>query len=111
MSRVARSVSMTALSVISSCSEGAGNPVRSSTSATVATQAGLADLADRQVDAHERGVPTRGEPADPLPARLFEQAQAERHDQAGVLGKGDELVRPEHPEARMAPPGQRLDAD
>ena len=42
---------------------------------------------------------------------LLEDALGQRPDQADVLGQTDELARPDHAAARMAPAQQRLDAD
>jgi hypothetical protein len=64
------------------------------------------------VDGHvRRGVRA----VDPLPvpqlaARLAEHPPAERHDQAGVLGRRDERPGPQHAALGVMPPHQRLEA-
>ena len=49
-------------------------------------------------------------PGPELLARLLQHPLAERHDEAGVLGEGDERVGGEPAPLRVVPAHQRLDA-
>ena len=76
----------------------------------VLEQVGLLELAHRQVDAEER-VGLEREPALPVAGGLAGGVQhpaADGHDQAGVLGQGDELARHDQAPVGMVPADQRL---
>ena len=73
-------------------------------------QVGLLELAHRQVDAEER-VGLEGEAALPVAGGLAGGVQdpaADGHDQAGVLGHGDELARHDQAPLGVVPADQRL---
>ena len=86
VSRTPSTSSIRADSVSSSVSRSGGSPVRSSAPATVPHEVGRAELDGRDVDG-DREVPERHR----VGARALEHPGAERHDQAGGLGDGDEV--------------------
>ena len=76
----------------------------------VLEQIGLLELAHRQVDAEER-LRLEGEAALPVAGGLAGGVQdpaADGHDQAGVLGQGDELARHDQAPLGVVPADQRL---
>jgi hypothetical protein len=76
----------------------------------VLEQVGLLELAHRQVDAEER-VRLEREPALPVAGGLAGGVQhpaADGHDQAGVLGRGDELARHDQAPLGVVPADLRL---
>jgi len=84
---------------------GAQDPVH------VVHQGGLAELAGRHVDADGQALEFRElpQPAGHGPAGLFQHPQAERYDQAGLLGHRDEFHGRHDPYARPIPADQGLE--
>ena len=80
--------------------------------ANVVDDRGAAQLESGHVDA-EREVLELGEvvPGCDLGTCVGENDPAERQDQPGVLGEGDELPRGEKSTGWMVPPGERFDTD
>ena len=62
---------------------------------------------DPQVGANRRQLLPRLQ----LPARLAQNPQAERQDEARLLGDGDEIEWRHHAEDRVLPAGERFEAD
>ena len=71
----------------------------------VLKQVVLDELAGGQVDRHRYGGEACLLPGEILPARGLEHPFADRHDEAAVLGDGDELVGRNQP-ALVAPAQQ-----
>lgn len=81
----------------------------------VLDEAGVGELARRQVDVDTQGTAGRVlavafSPFPGLAHRLLQDPAAERHDQPGVLGERDEPVRAEDAVLRVQPAHQRLGA-
>ena len=73
-------------------------------------QVGQAELARREVDRHAQVGVDGFHPLLGLAAGLQQHPFADRHDQAGFLGDGDELGRRDQAEFGMVPAQQRLEA-
>ena len=77
----------------------------------VGQQVRLLELASRQIHAHHHGLLVKGEhlPALRPAARLLQHPLADRHDEAGLFGDGDEHQWRHDPVARPLPAGERLE--
>ena len=81
--------------------------------ATRSDEVGLRELAGRQVHRHRERRRPRGRSSrhcHQLAARLLEHPRADRHDEPGLLGQVDELVRRDQPALGVLPAHQRLGA-
>ena len=77
----------------------------------VRDEVGMRELQARDVHAHAQRVAVADRaPLAHLAARFGEHPVAERHDEAGLLGDGDEGRRLEEAALRMVPADQRLEA-
>src|SRR4051812_27379219 len=76
-------------------------------------RARMAELARREVHGHAQGLALSAAlvPAHGLGARLLEHAMTERHDQAALLGDGDEVGRGDQAALGVLPANERLEAD
>ena len=101
---------MIVLSVTSRVSAVGGNPVAAQDLGDLARQVEVGQVAYGQVDRHAQGEAGRL-PAGHLRDGHLEHLHGQRLDQAGVLGRGDELLRHEQPELGVLPADEGLDAD
>ncbi len=100
---------ITVLSVISISSAAGRTANRASRGGNFVRELLVQEIARRNVDRHRQGLPLRA-PFATLPHRHLQHMHGERRNQPGVLRKGDEHVRGEHPLLWMPPPDQGLDA-
>ena len=74
-------------------------------------QVGVVELAGRQVDAHRHPADALLQPRPLLAAGLAQHPRADRHDQAALLGDGDEPVGRHQAAVGLGPADQGLHAD
>ena len=100
-----------ALSVISRLSVPGAMPLPVSTGLEQVLEAGVAQLPARKIDADEQGRRQREItlPMGQIAGRAFQREPAQRHDQAGLFGMGDEIGRRDQALDRMLPAQQRLE--
>ena len=107
---VAAASSIKMLSVISSWRCSGRRSASSKCRGDQLDEVGLTELATGQVDRHRQPRPPRIADLEPprLPAGFLQHPRAERDDQSGLLGDGDELVGPQQSARRVVPPHERL---
>jgi hypothetical protein len=102
--------STTAYSVISMQRRSPGNVVRGETVLHELDQVGRGELRRRHVDAHdERQIRVARAPLGQLATGFGEDPAADRQNEAGLFGDGDELGRVHQALRRVLPAHERLD--
>ena len=96
-------------SVISSSRDCACRPWRCRAKAQVVDEPGVQQAPHRQVHRDDQ-VQALAPPERALEERVIEHVLQERPDETGLLGRGDESIRPQQPVARVLPADEGLHA-